>query len=69
MVSFQSMHWCTPKFKDRMLPEGSVSSGFGRSGLSSEDGANLHCGNNATSSVWDSETSTEVIKRFRNYEI
>lgn len=76
---FQSMHWSTPKTKDRMLPESGGSSGpsslTAGSSLSSsqrrasEGGANLHWGGRATGNVWDSQTSNEVISKFRNYEI
>ncbi|KAJ8875865.1 hypothetical protein PR048_023768 [Dryococelus australis] len=51
-----SMHWSTLKTKDRMLPE------------TAEGGANIHWG--ARRDVkWDSDASSEVVSKFRNYEI
>lgn len=70
-----SMHWSTFKTKDRMLPEsgegGAVRSGGSTTAAqrrASEGGANIHWG--ARGNVqWDSEASSEVVNRFRNYEI
>lgn len=70
----QSMHWATPKTKDRMLPE----TGGAGSGLSaaqpnpahrraSEGGAALHYG--GRKGEWGSENPSEVVNKFRNYEI
>jgi DnaJ family protein C protein 12 len=74
-MMLQSMHWSTFKTKDRMLPEssggGAVHSGGQTSAAqrrASEGGANIHWG--ARGNVqWDSEASSEVVNRFRNYEI
>lgn len=77
----QSMHWSTFKTKDRMLPE-SGEGGAVRSGgavhsagpataaqrRASEGGANIHWGPRGNVQ-WDSEASSEVVNRFRNYEI
>lgn len=72
----QSMHWATPKTKDRMLPDQQgVSSNT--SGLSagqpnpahrraSEGGAALYFGNRKAE--WGTENS-DVANKFRNYEI
>lgn len=78
----QSMHWATPKTKDRMLPEAGAAtaaggSGSGSGGLSaaspnpahrraSEGGAALYYGNRKTE--WGTENS-DVANKFRNYEI
>jgi DnaJ homolog subfamily C member 12 len=73
----QSMHWSIPKTKDRMLEEGSSSSG-GAGGVAalareekrraSEGGPNIRWG--AKGSVpWKSDSPTEVVSKFRNYEI
>lgn len=70
----QSMHWATPKTKDRMLPE---TAGAG-SGLSagqpnpahrraSEGGAALYYG--GRKGEWGQENPSEVVNKFRNYEI
>ncbi|KAI4459411.1 dnaj subfamily c member 12 [Holotrichia oblita] len=73
----QSMHWSTPKTKDRMLPESGGSSGpssLGAGGMSaahrraSEGGANLHYGGRGVSG-WGSDAPSEVVSKFRNYEI
>lgn len=74
-MMLQSMHWSTFKTKDRMLPEsgegGAVRSGGPTTAAqrrASEGGANIHWG--ARSNVqWDSDASSEVVNRFRNYEI
>lgn len=75
-VSFQSMHWATHKTKDRMLPDGSgaatqraASSGPpGAHRRASEGGANIHWGGRGNVQ-WDSSASSEVVSKFRNYEI
>lgn len=70
----QSMHWATPKTKDRMLPE----AGGAGSGLSaaqpnpahrraSEGGAALYYG--GRKGEWGTENPSEVVNKFRNYEI
>lgn len=71
----QSMHWSTFKTKDRMLPEsgggGAVHSGGPTTAAqrrASEGGANIHWGGRGNVQ-WDSEASSEVVNRFRNYEI
>lgn len=80
----QTMHWSTPKTKDRMLPEGSTVSG-GTAGAAgspghlrgqapnahrraSEGGANIHYGARQDLG-WDSQALSEVVNKFRNYEI
>lgn len=81
----QSMHWSTPKTKDRMLPDGSTTVGSGEGDAegspgnmkvqapnthrrASEGGANIYYG--ARRDVdWDSQASSEVVNKFRNYEI
>ncbi|XP_019870005.1 J domain-containing protein isoform X2 [Aethina tumida] len=73
----QSMHWTTPKTKDRMLESGGNSgpSSLGASGVSaahrraSEGGANLHWGGRGAGSAWGSDAPSEVVNKFRNYEI
>lgn len=71
----QSMHWATPKTKDRMLPE---TAGGASSGLSagqpnpahrraSEGGAALYYG--GRKGEWGQENPSEVVNKFRNYEI
>lgn len=76
----QSMHWSVPKTKDRMLPDvgggGSGPSSLGAGGVSaaqrraSEGGANLHYGGRT---AWGSGApggdNSEVVNKFRNYEI
>ncbi|KAI4491019.1 hypothetical protein M0802_010522 [Mischocyttarus mexicanus] len=79
----QSMHWSTPKTKDRMLPDGSnVGTGVDGEGSSgnikvqapnahrraSEGGANIYYGTRRDVD-WDSQASSEVVNKFRNYEI
>ncbi|KAK6627952.1 hypothetical protein RUM44_010434 [Polyplax serrata] len=72
----QSMHWATHKTKDRMLPDGSgsaaqraASSGPpGAHRRASEGGANIHWGGRGNVQ-WDSSASSEVVNKFRNYEI
>ena len=73
------MHWSTPKTKDRMLPDGSGGAGGSPGHVrgqpvpnatrrASEGGANIHYG--ARRDVnWDSQASSEVVNKFRNYEI
>ncbi|RZF42935.1 hypothetical protein LSTR_LSTR000558 [Laodelphax striatellus] len=71
----QSMHWTTLKTKDRMLPEGgeTSTSATGKvptaaSRRASEGGANIHWG--AKSGMqWDTSAPSEVVSKFRNYEI
>ncbi|KAF5304253.1 hypothetical protein FQA39_LY09780 [Lamprigera yunnana] len=71
----QSMHWSTPKTKDRMLPDSGGSSGPSSLGAgvspahrrASEGGANLHYG--GRSSAWGNEAPSEIVNKFRNYEI
>lgn len=71
----QSMHWATPKTKDRMLPE---TAGAAAGGLSagqpnpahrraSEGGAALHYA--GRKGEWGTESPSEVVNKFRNYEI
>ncbi|XP_067617136.1 J domain-containing protein isoform X2 [Eurosta solidaginis] len=74
----QSMHWATPKTKDRMLPETAATTGAGGSGglsaaspnpahrRASEGGAALYYGNRKAE--WGTENS-DVANKFRNYEI
>lgn len=70
------MHWTTPKTKERMITEGGGSgpSSLGAGGVTaaqrraSEGGANLHFGGNRTG-VWGTEAPSEVVNKFRNYEI
>lgn len=76
LLCLQSMHWATPKTKDRMLPDQQgVSSNS--SGLSagqpnpahrraSEGGAALYFGNRKAE--WGTDNS-DVANKFRNYEI
>lgn len=83
-MNSQSMHWSTPKMKDRMLPDGSTAGGGGGGAegspghvkgqapsahrRASEGGANIYYG--ARRDVeWDSQASSEVVNKFRNYEI
>lgn len=72
--AMQSMHWATPKTKDRMLPD---QQGVSSTGLSagqpnpahrraSEGGAALYFGNRKAE--WGTENS-DVANKFRNYEI
>jgi DnaJ homolog subfamily C member 12 len=72
----QSMHWATPKTKDRMLPE-TASGAEGSANAAgqaanpahrraSEGGAALYYG--GRKSEWGSD-NTEVVNKFRNYEI
>ncbi|XP_046435965.1 J domain-containing protein isoform X1 [Neodiprion pinetum] len=71
----QSMHWTTPKTKDRMLPDAAGGSPGHVRGQpanahrrASEGGANIHYG--ARRDVnWDSQPPSEVVNKFRNYEI
>ncbi|KAL1123510.1 hypothetical protein AAG570_002588 [Ranatra chinensis] len=79
----QSMHWTNPKTKDRMLGEGESSAGGAAAGGSpgggrappanrraSEGGANIHwSGANRTNVQWDSKAPSEIVNKFRNYEI
>jgi DnaJ family protein C protein 12 len=73
------MHWSTPKTKDRMLP-GSEEADAGPAGgrakvkppnanrRASEGGANIHYGARRDLN-WDSEPPSEIINKFRNYEV
>ncbi|XP_058444733.1 J domain-containing protein [Malaya genurostris] len=70
----QSMHWATPKTKDRMLPEmGGTASGLSAGQpnpahrRASEGGAALHYA--GRKGEWGSENPSEVVNKFRNYEI
>lgn len=71
-----SMHWTTLKTKDRMLPEtageGGSTAGSGSAPQAhrraSEGGANIHWGARGTVN-WKSDASSEVVSKFRNYEI
>lgn len=75
------MHWATPKTKDRMLPEqegasGSTASPVGRTKMqaananrrASEGGANIHYGARRDLK-WDNDASSEIVNKFRNYEV
>ncbi|XP_050294387.1 J domain-containing protein isoform X2 [Anthonomus grandis grandis] len=72
----QSMHWTTPKTKDRMLESGgnsgpsSLGSTTAAHRRASEGGANLHWGGK-TGAAWGagSDAHSEVVSKFRNYEI
>ncbi|XP_008555313.1 J domain-containing protein [Microplitis mediator] len=73
----QSMHWSTPKTKDRMLPDGSGAGGSpghvrgqpaNAHRRASEGGANIHYGARRDLN-WDSQATSEVVNKFRNYEI
>ncbi|XP_072398584.1 J domain-containing protein [Diabrotica undecimpunctata] len=73
----QSMHWSNLKTKDRMLESGGNSgpSSLGAVGTSpahrraSEGGANLHWGGRGGGSAWGTDPPSEVVNKFRNYEI
>ncbi|XP_028128588.1 J domain-containing protein isoform X2 [Diabrotica virgifera virgifera] len=73
----QSMHWSNLKTKDRMLESGGNSgpSSLGAVGTSpahrraSEGGANLHWGGRGGGSAWGADPPSEVVSKFRNYEI
>ncbi|XP_008204516.1 J domain-containing protein isoform X2 [Nasonia vitripennis] len=80
----QSMHWSTPKTKDRMLPEtegaasglSSPASALGRTKMqaananrrASEGGANIHYGARRDLN-WDNQPPSEIVNKFRNYEV
>ncbi|KAJ1521577.1 hypothetical protein ONE63_003230 [Megalurothrips usitatus] len=78
----QSMHWSTLKTKDRMLPgnstqaaEGVGAAGANAAGSSqaamrraSEGGANIQWGPKGTLQ-WNSKPPSDVVSKFRNYEI
>ncbi|KAK0097016.1 hypothetical protein PV326_003576 [Microctonus aethiopoides] len=73
----QSMHWSTPKTKDRMLPDASGPGGSpghvrgqpaNAHRRASEGGANIHYGARRDLN-WDSQASSDVVNKFRNYEI
>ena len=72
------MHWATPKTKDRMLPEPEGAAGAAAGGLqagqpnpahrrASEGGAALYYG--GRKNEWGAENPSEVVNKFRNYEI
>ncbi|KAI8119471.1 J domain-containing protein isoform X1 [Lucilia cuprina] len=77
-VDKESMHWATPKTKDRMLPETAAAAGAGGSGglsaaspnpahrRASEGGAALYYG--GRKQEWGTDNS-DVANKFRNYEI
>ncbi|XP_034486731.1 J domain-containing protein isoform X2 [Drosophila innubila] len=81
-VDKESMHWATPKTKDRMLPEPGTAAGPPGAGCSSggltaaspnpahrrasEGGAALYYG--SRKAEWGTE-NTDVANKFRNYEI
>lgn len=64
------MHWSTFKTKDRMLPETAEGGGSAPAAhrRASEGGANIHWGARGTVN-WQSDASSEVVSKFRNYEI
>ncbi|XP_051159964.1 J domain-containing protein [Leptopilina boulardi] len=73
----QSMHWSTPKTKDRMLPDGTSAGGspghlrsqpMNAHRRASEGGANIHYGARKDLN-WESQPPSEVVNKFRNYEI
>lgn len=78
----QSMHWATPKTQGRMLPEHekqgaaapSASSGLTAGAQNpghrraSEGGAALYYGG-SRKAEFGNEASSEVVNKFRNYEI
>ncbi|KAL7300369.1 hypothetical protein TKK_0006990 [Trichogramma kaykai] len=77
----QSMHWATPKTKDRMLPDQEGASGSSASPVArtkmqaananrraSEGGANIHYGARRDLN-WDNQASSEIVNKFRNYEV
>lgn len=75
--TYQSMHWSTPKTKDRMLPDASGPGGSpghvrgqpaNAHRRASEGGANIHYGARRDLN-WDSQASSDVVNKFRNYEI
>lgn len=67
------MHWATPKTKDRMLPDTETGSGLSAGQAppahrrASEGGAALYYG--GRKGEWGTEAPTEVVNKFRNYEI
>uniref|UniRef100_A0A023F8Q1 J domain-containing protein n=1 Tax=Triatoma infestans TaxID=30076 RepID=A0A023F8Q1_TRIIF len=66
----QSMHWTTLKTKDRMLEGECGSSGRAppANRRASEGGANIHWGARANVQ-WDNQPPSDVVNKFRNYEI
>lgn len=66
----QSMHWTTLNTKERMLGEGEGSGGKAppANRRASEGGANIHWGARANVQ-WDSQPPSDVVNKFRNYEI
>ncbi|CAK9815584.1 J domain-containing protein [Anthophora quadrimaculata] len=75
----QSMHWSIPKTKDRMLPDAEGEAAGSPSHTAkvqsanahrraSEGGANIYYGARRDLG-WDSEAPSEVVNKFRNYEI
>lgn len=69
----QSMHWSTPKTKDRMLESSGPSSlGTGPTAAqrrASEGGANLHWSGRGTGANWGADARSDIVSKFRNYEI
>ncbi|XP_044761282.1 J domain-containing protein [Coccinella septempunctata] len=70
----QSMHWSTPKTKDRMLETGgssgpsSLGSAPSAHRRASEGGANLHW-TGRTGATWNTQPPSDIVSKFRNYEI
>lgn len=73
----QTMHWSKPKTKDRMLQDvpGAAAGSPGHKGQpanahrrASEGGANIYYGERSDLG-WDSKAPSEVVNKFRNYEI
>ncbi len=70
---FQSMHWAKLNTKDRMLTENNENSSQfltapNVSRRASEGGANVYC-KPKSGFKWDRQPASEVISKFRNYEI
>lgn len=68
----QSMHWAKLNTKDRMLPENKENSHLLEaptvSRRASEGGANVYC-KPKSGFKWERQPASEVISKFRNYEI
>ncbi|XP_078050244.1 dnaJ domain-containing protein isoform X1 [Augochlora pura] len=74
----QSMHWSKPKTKDRMLQDasGEAAGSPGQTKVlppnahrrASEGGANIYYGARRDHG-WDCDAPSEVVNKFRNYEI
>ena len=63
----QTMHWATPKTKDRMItPSQKMQRSSSSSASSPQNESSFHI--TRTPKVWERETS-DVIRKFRNYEI